>query len=288
MQALQLLRYQDGGPAPPRGTRIATIGVFTDCGDMGTRFAYLPIFPPVDAGGDAQIELCHNEPGAVDLSDLLSGEQTDDAFWRPILPASGLFDVRRDPPGAYAYIIPPVAACPGDTAVVAVTIRSNIQIATDTILCRGDTLLLSVPERLTQWRWSDGSGARRLPVASPGTYYLEGADDLCTYADSVRINFFQCTPCLFYAPNAFSPNGDGWNDEWQLFLPCDYTEFRLEVFDRWGNLVFAAEQPNIPWDGRYQGRALSPGLYVWRLEWSGELLGRRQEYREKGEVVLVK
>lgn len=288
IQALQQLRYQDGGPAPPRGTRIATIGVFTTCGDMGARFAYLPIFPPVDAGGDAQIELCHNEPAAANLSDLLSGDQTDDAFWRPALPAPGLFDVRRDPPGAYAYIIPPVAACPGDTAVITVSVRENIHLGTDSTLCKGDTLLLSVPERLTEWRWGDGSRSRRLPVALPGTYDLEGADDLCTYSDSVRITFLQCTPCLFYAPNAFSPNDDGWNDEWQLFLPCDYTEFRLEVFDRWGNLVFAADRPDISWNGRYQGRPLDPGVYVWQIDWSGELLGRIQRSGAKGEVMIVR
>jgi gliding motility-associated-like protein len=91
-----------------------------------------------------------------------------------------------------------------------------------------------------------------------------------------------------YAPNAFSPNDDGWNDEWQLFLPCDYFEFRLEVFDRWGNLVFAADQPDAPWDGRLQGRPLLPGVYVWRLHWSGELLGQKQGYGETGEVVILK
>ncbi|MGI9160971.1 MAG: laminin B domain-containing protein [Saprospiraceae bacterium] len=288
IQALQQLRYQDGGPAPPRGTRIATIRVFTACGDMGARFAYLPIFPPVDAGGDAQIELCHNQATPVNLSEWLSGDQPDDAYWRPALPTPGLFDARRDPPGAYAYIIPSVAACPGDTALVAVSVRPNIQIGGDTTLCKGDTLLLDVPENLAQWRWNTGSRARILPVTLPGMYDLEGSDDLCTYADSVQITFFQCTPCDLYAPNAFSPNDDGWNDEWLLFLPCDYLEFHLEVFDRWGNLVFAADQPDAAWDGRYQGRPLLPGVYVWRLNWSGELLGDKKEYAETGEVVLVK
>jgi gliding motility-associated-like protein len=289
IQALQSLRYRDTGPAPPRGTRIVEVRIFTACGDMGKRFAYLPIFPPVDAGSDAQLELCHNHAAPVDLSQQLSGDQTDDAYWRPALSGgNGLFDVLRDPPGVFAYIIPPAGNCPGDTARVEVNIVENIDLGPDTTLCNNDAFLLNAPDNLTQWQWNNGSRQSTLRIDKPGLYTIQGADNRCTFSDSIRVEFYQCTPCLFYAPNVFSPNDDGWNDTWQIFLPCFFARYRLEVYDRWGNLVFAADDPEIRWDGRYQGREMPAGVYVWLLEWEGELLGKAKWYRERGEVTVVR
>ena len=74
----------------------------------------------------------------------------------------------------------------------------------------------------------------------------------------------------FFVPNAFSPNGDGVND---CFEPFGYPGIRItafEVFDRWGNRIHIAP-PFSPgdgtgcWDGRYRGKNLAPGVYLWRL-----------------------
>ncbi len=72
-----------------------------------------------------------------------------------------------------------------------------------------------------------------------------------------------------YVPTAFSPDGDGRNDFFEVFTGPEVALVkRLEVFDRWGTQVFEAQnfQANTAagqWDGRLRGSALNPGVFTW-------------------------
>jgi gliding motility-associated-like protein len=67
-----------------------------------------------------------------------------------------------------------------------------------------------------------------------------------------------------FIPNALSPNGDGINDE--LLVVCRelYPNMKVQIYSRWGNLVFQGE-PN-GWDGMYNGANLPDGAYFYVLE----------------------
>lgn len=72
-----------------------------------------------------------------------------------------------------------------------------------------------------------------------------------------------------YVPNTFTPNGDGLND---IFLPVGIfeknCEYKLSIFDRWGNLIFLSTNLSIGWDGRANGGTYiaQQDTYVWKLE----------------------
>lgn len=68
-----------------------------------------------------------------------------------------------------------------------------------------------------------------------------------------------------YVPNAFTPNGDGANDTFQI-KGVFVDQFDLTVFNRWGEAVFHATDPNMPWDGTLNGQPAPPGNYAYRLE----------------------
>jgi gliding motility-associated-like protein len=74
---------------------------------------------------------------------------------------------------------------------------------------------------------------------------------------------------LFYAPTAFTPDYDGLNDVW-LPQVTGVTEYVLQVFDRWGELVWSTNDPVVPWLGQFQngGQFVPNGVYHWvvRLE----------------------
>jgi gliding motility-associated-like protein len=74
-------------------------------------------------------------------------------------------------------------------------------------------------------------------------------------------------PAIF-APNAFSPNGDGINDEFLLKGP-NVEQVEFLVFDRWGELVFEADNLLDGWDGTYKGRAAQEGVYVFVFRGTG-------------------
>jgi len=92
----------------------------------------------------------------------------------------------------------------------------------------------------------------------------------------------------FYAPNAFTPNGDGVND---YFIPqstnLDYTTFELYLYDRWGELIYFTEDPNAPWDGRAKSskQIVQQDVYTWFV-FVSEMSGRKHQYI--GHVTVVK
>jgi len=76
--------------------------------------------------------------------------------------------------------------------------------------------------------------------------------------------------CDFFLPNAFSPNGDGVNDVFKIHVAGDFTAkvHLFQVYDRWGELLYEvrnADVHRVGWDGRFQGKAAPPGVYVYRM-----------------------
>jgi len=286
LNGLKAVRYNNSAANPTRGERFVAIRLHGECGDMGVRYAYLRVFPAGNAGFASDTTLCAGGP-AINLFSVLDGMPDANGFWRPALPG-GIFAPGVSQPGPYAYIVPGAGNCPGDTTEFFVSVEQPFSLQNDTTLCYDSTLLLAVPSGLAEWQWSDGSRGSFLAVQKSGTFSLTGKTGACTFSDSVQVDFFTCQACLFYAPNAFSPNDDGWNDTWQIFLPCTWQHFQVQVFDRWGNLVFAGNDPEQAWNGKWRGQPLSPGVYLWHLEWSGELLGTPKTYRQSGDVTLVR
>jgi gliding motility-associated-like protein len=64
-------------------------------------------------------------------------------------------------------------------------------------------------------------------------------------------------------PNAFTPNGDGINDTWDIQKINNYPDCSVQVFNRYGLLVFSSIGYSIPWDGIYKGSELPTGTYYY-------------------------
>ncbi len=87
--------------------------------------------------------------------------------------------------------------------------------------------------------------------------------EMCTVTDSVFV-LVDRSPRI-YVPNAFSPNDDGNNDVFRIFIPdrvATLTEFM--IFDRWGELIWEKDnRRDGAWDGTFRGKPLSVGVYVY-------------------------
>ena len=101
------------------------------------------------------------------------------------------------------------------------------------------------------------------------TYHLTVLDtNGCVATDKVTVFVTEQRP--FYAPTAFSPNGDGVNDRFLIFGGPEVAAVRdLQIYDRWGNRVFAAfdfapNDPSAGWDGNFEGQAMKPGVFAWK------------------------
>ena len=62
-------------------------------------------------------------------------------------------------------------------------------------------------------------------------------------------------------PSGFTPNGDGTNDYWVLPFASEFPNIVVEVYNRWGELLFHSDGYNTPWDGTYNGKPVPVGTY---------------------------
>jgi gliding motility-associated-like protein len=81
----------------------------------------------------------------------------------------------------------------------------------------------------------------------------------CSSKDEMVVSILK----LPVIPNAFSPNGDGINDHWNITYLSSYPGCTVDLFDRYGQLVYRSTGYNTPWDGRLNGKQLAIGVYYY-------------------------
>ena len=110
---------------------------------------------------------------------------------------------------------------------------------------------------------------------SAGIYALTIQDaQNCLFIDSVVIENPSvlapaCINNTVYIPNVFSPNGDGINDFFEIFVNQQTTVqqiLKVEIIDRWGNLVYASEGVLPKWDGRFKGELSNPAVFLYKIQ----------------------
>ena len=140
-----------------------------------------------------------------------------------------------------------------------------------------------------EWDFGDGNTSEEVnPI-----HQYDGLGDY--YAQLTVTNPLGCTdsaytlvegPVLIYIPNAFTPNNDGMNDAFKVVI-SEVTQYELDIFNRWGELVFHSEDPDEVWIGNVNGgeHYAPAGMYNYRLKWKGartdaeEMLGTFQLMR---------
>ena len=104
----------------------------------------------------------------------------------------------------------------------------------------------------------------------------------CTAADSIQV-VVECNNIYF--PSAFTPNGDGLNDEFgpwgSLSLLKNYS---FTIFGRWGEAVFQSANPYKKWDGKLNGNTFNTGTFVWMATYTFNGIVQTQ----KGTVTILR
>ncbi len=134
--------------------------------------------------------------------------------------------------------------------------------------------------------WNTGDTTASLKVSQAGVYTLQvKAGPLgCTGTDRVVVH----KGCYTDIPNAFTPNGDGDNDYFfpRTQLSKNIGQFKMQVFNRWGHLVFeTTDISGRGWDGRLNDQVQPVGVYLYLIE-VGYTNGRLEQYR--GNVTLIR
>jgi gliding motility-associated-like protein len=101
------------------------------------------------------------------------------------------------------------------------------------------------------------------PICTPiedVLYELIVKDDLgCTSAGDVWVKVLK----QLQIPNVFTPNGDGTNDKWQIKNLAAYTDCAVDIYNRYGQLVYHSIGYTNEWDGTSKGKQLPAGTYYY-------------------------
>ena len=120
-----------------------------------------------------------------------------------------------------------------------------------------------------QWLFSDGGSSAEMHANhifdTAGVYYITLiAEDAKGCKDTITKQIIIKEELYIYIPNTFIPDDDRFNN---FFLGSfvGVAWIKLEVFNRWGQSVYYTEDMNFRWDGRYKGKKVQDGTYIWKL-----------------------
>ena len=138
-------------------------------------------------------------------------------------------------------------------------------------------------------RWNTGDEVGAITVTEPGDYEVTVTDKICGYESTDQTNILFLSEGLdYYVPNAFSPNLDGLNDAFTIIMPLSQIEdYKLRVFNRWGELVYESTKYGESWDGTINGKRVEPGVYMWYASIKTPCLPDHKRY-QKGTLTIMK
>lgn len=150
----------------------------------------------------------------------------------------------------------------------------------------GNTLTLD-PGTFDSYTWLPAKeSSSALVVTSPGIYEVLVTNAANCKARATTAVIEICKPSLFVS-SAFSPNGDGINDTYDVF-ENHVGFYSMTIFNRWGEVIFQSNDKNIYWDGTYKGDVMPVGVYPYLIKYEGDSEIYKGPFQLEGSVTIVK
>jgi gliding motility-associated-like protein len=161
-----------------------------------------------------------------------------------------------------------------------------------TSLAEQDTLygepgfILEAGSDFESYLWNTGETTHSIRINDEGLYTVEVTSQAqCKATDSVTILF---SGEAIWLPNAFTPDGDGLNDEFKPVERYDMVKtYHFSIYNRWGQLIFETSDISQGWDGTFQGNPAEQGTYVYKIVFTA-YPDYNQSQTKTGSVVLVR
>jgi gliding motility-associated-like protein len=172
--------------------------------------------------------------------------------------------------GTICYVFKVIGPCNGfDTVCVTYNSQPIANAGIDVTILEGTTTQLNATGGGT-YVWTPSSGLSDTTIANPianpmitTTYYVTvTSDEGCTSTDSVKVTVI---PTIRF-PDGITPNGDGKNDTWVIDYIDQYPDHVVEIYNRWGELLYRSTDYKNDWNGTYNGENLPVGTYYYVIE----------------------
>jgi len=257
------------------GNTIYTVTVTDDTGAVRTNdmVVFVNAISAVNAGRDTSI--CENSSASIGSSFNTGGITYS---WSPgatLNDSTSPMPVASPGVSSLTYTLTAVSSgCPPKTDQVRVTVipTPDMSAGPDTTIEEGETAIL-IASGAAQYAWGVGptitypySAECNVEPIVTTTYYLYGTDETgkCPAYDDVTVFVEPSDQVVIY--NTFTPNGDGNNDTWYIGNIYKYPDNKLNVYNRYGKLVYKTTAYANNWDGKVYGDELPSGTYVYDLD----------------------
>ncbi len=192
------------------------------------------------------------------------------------------------------YYIDTLISAAGCDSIIYLTLDVDLPIELDerqpdTIFCEEtEELLIELNYAgITEYSWNNGASGNTNSTSEAVEWVLTLTDtNGCVQLDTINVGTIVCdTICSIHLTTAFSPNGDGMNDEFKWLATGSTTDLiSLSIYSRWGQKVYEGNDPEQGWNGRYQQNEQPIGTYTYVLRYRCN--GNASE--KSGYLVLVR
>lgn len=179
-----------------------------------------------------------------------------------------------------------------DEVVVTREDRPRFDLGDDFAICDQVNTTLTVGIDNVDILWSTGATSPSIVVRELGTYSATArTTNGCVFTDEISISNRECQRFSLYIPNTFAPLGTDRNDHFMISptLPQNIIEYEINVFDRWGNVMYQSTDFTQGWDGRTPSYKAQPGVYTYsiRVRYFDDFEDDRTQYFN-GSVTIVR
>jgi gliding motility-associated-like protein len=172
-----------------------------------------------------------------------------------------------------------------DTIIIGYLNPPAVSLPNDTVICEDSRVDVHIPQGMYTLLWDDGSTFFNRSFTQAGNYWLTATNICGNVTNHFNLETKNCN-CYLYFPNAFSPEGNNLNDCFGAVYNCEFENWHLYIYNRWGQLLFETKNPAACWDGKYNSEAVESGVYVWILEYKS--IYENATVGKKGMVTVVK
>lgn len=273
----------------PAGTYNLTIA---DTGNCDTTFIVVITQPQsITQTYTIQDEVCENSYTGSIIANIAGGSPPFTFIWSNGAITQNQANISN---GSYSLTITDVNGCTFDTTLaVAYSIAASFTAVPPT---GPPPLAVSFTYTGTagiSYLWAFGDGTATDSTENPVHTYIDPGNynaSLTVFIDStssctVTFTVVVVTPSFLIIPNVFTPNGDGFNDNF-IIQNAGLASFSCVIFNRWGKNIYEWSDPSKGWDGKTSaGKAVQDGVYYYIISAKGQ---DGLDYSEHGTVTLVR
>ncbi|MFA7272582.1 MAG: choice-of-anchor L domain-containing protein [Crocinitomicaceae bacterium] len=262
----------------PNQTTVYRVIVRDQCTMIDSAFVtYTILSPPLLITMSPDIEICPGDEaylsvsatggfGAYYYSWIETGETTPNITVNPFNTTTYTVHVSDDCQTFYVA---------GSTKVVVVKPNAQFQISSHTVMQGLPITFQNLTLNAVTYLWDFGDGQTSTLVHPNNTYAEPGYYDVWLVAtdakgcvDSIKLGVQIQQEVYFYVPNAFTPDADEFNPVFKI-SSIGLIDFNIKIFNRWGEMIFEAYDPDFTWDGTYSNNEICPdGVYTYVVKYS--------------------